>query len=415
VGSKTALRKLEAATAALTQSPTDLSAWLEICRALCAAGKNEQARRAFRDLGEAASTVGQVALAVACAIWLRDSGAPQEATALLDSIAATHCAGSRRIDSEMRPRPPAPPPAESRGETEAGQLDAKTIDQAIELAVGAMRAAARRAEEVGKEKLAPTPLVSVLSRGDFQKMCSVMRAAEHAKGAVIIEEGQSANELYWIARGGAEVSRGEHRLGELRADSFFGEIALVGAARRTARVTAARDTWLLEIPARSLEEIAAHAPNLAEELAVYARARLLSTVMRTSELFSRLSAQERAQLLPRFETQVFGAGSEVLKRGEAGSGLYVVVSGRCEVRQEAVVTPLGVGDGVGEMSLLSRGPAMADVIATERTVMLCLPRAKFDEFALEHPALLAEVYKLAVQREQSNRNEIIHDASDLIV
>ena len=79
-----------------------------------------------------------------------------------------------------------------------------------------------------------------------------------------------------------------------------------------------------------------------------------------------------------------------------------------------VLAVLAPGDAVGEMSLLARRPASFDVIAVERTVALSLSREKFDEVAVDHPTLLAEVYKLLVQRENDNL-ALVHDANDLVV
>jgi CRP-like cAMP-binding protein len=414
---QTALGELATAAAALAATPTDLRAWRQVAALLHAAGAQTEAHRAYRELGRAASDTKQVAFGVACAVFLREHGDEPGSAKLLEEIAATHSAGSKRIERTRRPQPPLPPPTartEGEGENRASGTD---VDRkgAVQRAEAAVTAAVERAAERRADLLAPTPLVDVLSAADFRELCAVMKLSEYESGDVIIEEGQRATELYWIARGEVEVARGEHKLGELRADAFFGEIALVGGTRRTARVTAGRDTWLLVIPAAAIEQIATRAPHLAEELAAYARARLLATVMRTSELFSRLSDEERTQLLPKFKAQVFEPATEILKRGTPGDGLYVVVSGRCEVRHQDLVVPIGVGDGVGEMSLLSRGACEADVVTTENTVMLYLPRASFDEIAVKHPALLAEVYKLMVQRDEAARTAIIHDASELIL
>ena len=81
---------------------------------------------------------------------------------------------------------------------------------------------------------------------------------------------------------------------------------------------------------------------------------------------------------------------------------------------DKVVSELQVGDGIGEMSLLARRPATFDVVAVDRTVVLSLSREKFDQVAVNHPTLLAEVYKLLVQRESANQ-ALVHDASELVV
>jgi CRP-like cAMP-binding protein len=233
---------------------------------------------------------------------------------------------------------------------------------------------------------------------------------------VIIEIGAPASSLFWLAHGTAVVSRADGaELGELHSGAFFGEIALVGGTRRTARVTAAGDAWLLEIPARAIETAAQKHPGLADVLARHARARLLANLVRTSELFRALSDEDRDALLAKLETQLVPAGTTFIREGRPNEHLWVVVSGRCEVRAAgAPISELGPGAAVGEISLVSGAPAVADVIALEPAVLLRLARRDFDVVARRHPSLLAEVEKLVVARETANR-ALFQDASDLIV
>ena len=53
------------------------------------------------------------------------------------------------------------------------------------------------------------------------------------------------------------------------------------------------------------------------------------------------------------------------------------------------------------------------VVATAPTALLRLAREEFDTVAVKYPALLAEVYKLLVEREQANQR-LVHDANDLV-
>lgn len=404
-------RQIGEPAAALEASPHDLGLWQRLAAALARAGQPEQAARAFAALGRAASDLGQVGLAVACARWLTQARRGDDADALIEAIAAAHCRGSDRIDGATRPRPPAPP-----GPPGPAAEPPSSLEAALELAERAVAAAVEGARERAPESLPPTPLIRVLEPDEFRELVSVMTLQQRRAGQIVIDVGQPARALYWIARGAVRVSREQALLGELRANSFFGEIALVGGTTRTARVTCEGDVWLLEVPAESLEQAAARAPKLARVLARYARSRLLANVMRTSELFSRLSEDERQALLPRFSTRMVATGESVIAEGADNDTLFVLVSGRCEVHRAGdQVIALGVGDGVGEASLLARKPASADVVATEPTVMLCLSRADFDDIAVEHPALLAEVYKLLVGREDASGDALVHDAEDLII
>jgi cAMP-dependent protein kinase regulator len=174
------------------------------------------------------------------------------------------------------------------------------------------------------------------------------------------------------------------------------------------------------IPRAALEAAAAKAAALADTLARYARSRLLATTMRTSEIFRRLEAADRDALVPRFESSVLAPAAKVIKAGEEGDRLHVVVSGELDVKRDGkTLGELGPGDVFGEMSLLGRRPATADVVARTRTVTLSLARARFDDIAMKHPALLAEVYKLVVQREAKNRADAAepHEvtADDIVV
>ena len=406
------LEDVGTAAAELEVAPSELGLWLRLARALETAGQAEQAECAYAALGEAASDLGSVALAVACAWWLADNGHKDAAAKLVDQISSAHCRGSSRLDKKLR-RPPVPPPAES-GELGLPLGDARTdpiaaANEAIALAV----ATARKRKPAA---LAPTPLVSVLDAAEVEQLIGQMNARWRGAGNVVVDVGQSADTLYWIARGKVVVTRGDHALGDLGSNAFFGEIALLTGTTRTARVTCAQRCWLLEMPAAAVEKIAARAPRLAKVLANYARARLLANVMRTSELFSRLTQDERRELLPKFETRFVQEGETVVARGDENSCLYVVASGGCDVRDEdGSIASLTVGDAVGEMSLLKRQPATADVVATDRSVLLALGREQFDTVADKHPGLLAEVYKLLVTREKENRDAIVHDASDLII
>ncbi len=410
--SKATTKELASAAEALHASPRDLSAWWQVAEALAELGEDRAATDCRADLGRAASELGAVALAVSCVLALKESDNDRLATALLDRIAKTHCRGSKRVDHAQGRVPPAPPAPANPATTPKG--DAKKRAQT------AIRAAIKDAQTRAPKVLPATPLVRFLSAEDFQTLVGVMTRKRFARGNVIVDLGDPADALYWIARGGVEVSRGEKLLGELRSDAFFGEIALIGATTRTARVACLEETEVLVIPASAALELAGKAPSLAKVLASHARSRLLSNVMRTSELFRRLSNDEKRSLLPHFETSLAETGDLVLTAGQDNERFFVLASGSCRVMaKDTCISELAVGDGFGEMSMLGRKPATFDVVAEGPALLLSVSRDKFDQIASDHPELLAEVYKLLVEREKENEggtvDATIVDADDLII
>lgn len=398
------LDDLAAATRKLRQHPRDTGAWLEVAALLQAVGATDDAERAFAAIGEGARIGGQVALAVACARHLADLGSVR-GPELVDQVIETYATGGPHFAFS---------PPRAHAATEPPPLDAELPDPLAEAHAVIERHGAWLTSRPSA-KGPPAPLLSALTKPGARALAGVMTARAFPAGTRIIEVGEPATALYWIAHGSVSVTRGDAPLGELHSGAFFGEIALVGGTRRTARVTAQGDVWVLEIPARAIETAATKHPQLAEVLAFHARARLLANLTRTSELFRALGDDDRDALLGKFATELVEAGAQFITEGQTNDYLWVVVAGRCEVRSAGgAIAELGPGAAVGEISLVSGAPAVADVVAVEPAVLLRLSRTDFDAVARKHPTLLAEVERLVVARETANR-ALFQDATDLIV
>ena len=121
--------------------------------------------------------------------------------------------------------------------------------------------------------------------------------------------------------------------------------------------------------------------------------------MNTEELLSRvglfhsLNKKHIAQLVRCSTTQKYESGDVIVKQGDTGLGLYVIVSGRVDVRQERpgqepiLLNTLGTGDFFGEMALLDDYPRSATVIAREPTECLTLSKWHFLAELESHPEM----------------------------
>jgi cAMP-dependent protein kinase regulator len=68
---------------------------------------------------------------------------------------------------------------------------------------------------------------------------------------------------------------------------------------------------------------------------------------------------------------------------------------------------------VGEISLVLRRPATADVVAVHTTVALELTRDAFHAAIREHPGLLQQLYEVATSREEETRSVVAREALDV--
>jgi len=93
--------------------------------------------------------------------------------------------------------------------------------------------------------------------------------------------------------------------------------------------------------------------------------------LRRVDIFQPLSDEEVKKIAGFCESQIFLEGEAIIREGEAGSSLFVIISGIIAVLkqddkhqdQEIELARLGVGNFVGEMSLLTGEPRSATVKA----------------------------------------------------
>ena len=113
------------------------------------------------------------------------------------------------------------------------------------------------------------------------------------------------------------------------------------------------------------------------------RARCAS-LLASVPLFRPLTAVQRDLLLDSATEQSFPAGHVLIRESDPPDRLFVILSGRVRVLEvasdspvELIVGELGVGEILGELSVLRNQPRSATVVAIERTHCLVIPQTEF--------------------------------------
>ena len=96
---------------------------------------------------------------------------------------------------------------------------------------------------------------------------------EVPEGAVIVKEGEFANEFMAIEEGTAKVTRGGEQIGTLGPGDIFGEIGLLEKERRMATVEATSRVKLIKIEHWELQRMKKTLPGVYEKIAAVAGAR----------------------------------------------------------------------------------------------------------------------------------------------
>jgi CRP-like cAMP-binding protein len=397
-------------SAAVVQQDASVpSALILTCRLLAEAGRTEAAIEGF-ELGiKRAIDTGNLPLAVAAVGDLKMLGI--DVAAHVDEIATAFCAPSERLSNVAGPPPPPLPHDENFEPLSSFLSGPALLSKATEIIHEASKDYAAL-DASGFALIPPVSLFSTLQKDDLRALIECFEMITVPAGRAVINEGEEGAEAYIVARGELEVRRSDDdegrtvTLARLTNGALFGEMALLSRAPRAASVVACRPSILLMARRDALEDVAERRPAVGVELAAHCRRRMVTNLVRTSKVLLSVDKNQRPALVERFETKVFEKNEKLIVDGKDVTGLHLIASGEVAVigREEGgenfVLATHGVGETVGEVALVFRRKAQADVVAVIPTVTLHLPREDFLGLIRDHPAILVGLYMCAVERDE---------------
>lgn len=115
-------------------------------------------------------------------------------------------------------------------------------------------------------------------------------------------------------------------------------------------------------------------------------------VLRRVKILADLSEPQLERFVQFMEIQAVRQWHEIVKQGDPGDSMFLVLEGELRVRlliggKESILTTLGPGEFVGEISLFDHGPRSADVIANKDSVLLKVSVANFERLMARAPEL----------------------------
>ncbi len=385
--------------------PQNLDARLRVADALLALGEVQRAAVVYTAVARYSANAGYPLRALV-ALKVLSALDPQLAV-LLGSIAELYSVDSARLGRGVRLAPG--DPAQALPPT----LDLSKQIALAELVPHAEKIAADLTGAQYPEKLPPIPLFSELSASAFGQVLTALKLRRARPGETIIAEGEPGQAFFVVARGEVRVHKrlahGEDlALASLHEGAIFGEMALVSAAPRSATVTAVTDTDLLEFDREALAGASREVSTLAAALDKFTRERLLQNLMGSSPLFSPLDRKQRLDLVRRFTAHDVAAGVQIVREGEPGRGLFVLLAGEADVSKvdgdsKVLLATLKAGDVFGEISLLGDEDATATVTAARQSTVLFLAKDVFARLIQAFPQIREYVSGLSEERLMDTR------------
>jgi CRP-like cAMP-binding protein len=404
-----ALRLYDAIVAA---APLDVDARIRVADAALALG-DPGAARVYRAAGWYCLRSGHPLSALVCARVLEAHGA--DASDLTAALVVTYGSESDLLGKGAT-RIPLPPDSLALAVPDVRQ---PAPSDAVAVAIDRAERAAASGELPAA--LHPIPLLSALSEAAFRRVLGTLVLRRLPAGALVIREGEPGQAFYFVASGRLRVyaTDGLGRqtdLAELGETAVFGEMALLSAQPRSASVVCSTEVDLLEVGRQSLAQLADELGPVAEALHGFTRERLLGNLMATSPLFRPFPRMQQRDLLRRFTSHDVAPATVVIHEGEAGRGLFVVLSGELDVSRrgsDGAAVPLGAlrtGDVFGEMAILRNAATTATVVCVRPATVLFLAAEYVARIVAGVPEIKSYLEALAEDREIDNQLVMGEDA-----
>jgi cAMP-dependent protein kinase regulator len=394
-------------------------------RLLGEGGREEAAREACTVAARRAIDVENLPLAVASAREAGRFGA--DVGPLLDEIAEAFCTSSPRQGRGATPPIPLPPASEF-SPLPSVLTGVALNNKACELVHQAQRALS----ESTRPPIGAVPLFSALDQPSLRELLEALVPEWLPAGHTVIEQGAPGRAAYWVARGELEARRATKSggarsagggpsppgqpgptisLARLRGGSLFGEMALLSRAPRAGSVVSLRPSVVVRVDKSALDRVAQRHPVIGTQLGEHCRDRMVQNLLRV------VPERDLPALVSRFRIVCFEQQDKLVEQDQHPQGLFLVASGEVAiVRREGesdplVLKTLGVGDVVGEVATILRRKTSAEVVAVHPTVTLFLETGALLDLVKDHPVILAELYLLAVHRDEETRAILDEEAS----
>lgn len=139
-----------------------------------------------------------------------------------------------------------------------------------------------------------------------------------------------------------------------------------------------------------------------------------TSILKNVSLFQNLNQQLLKGLGKSCTERSYKVGEALVRQGNPGVGLFIIVSGRVRVEkttddgEKLVLATHGPGEVIGEMAVLDGAPRTADVIAETDTQCLVLASWAFNSFMETHPKVALHILPVVVTRFRETNEALIN-------
>jgi CRP-like cAMP-binding protein len=134
-------------------------------------------------------------------------------------------------------------------------------------------------------------------------------------------------------------------------------------------------------------------------------------MLKSFPVFAPLSDNDLYDLFTLLRFKKYGRDEIILRAGDPGTNLYIILTGRVEVVDDdgETITELQSGGVFGEMSLLTGAPVVTSVYSREETKLATLTSKDFKHVLHRYPVLHVFFYRLLIDRAGSKSRQLTRE------
>ncbi len=249
-----------------------------------------------------------------------------------------------------------------------------------------------------------------IARSCFESLGKVVAVAQ---GEPFFTEGNMGERMYLLLEGEASLIRGKKVIDIIKAGEIFGEMAAITQQPRTATAMARTACRVVSLDAKQFQQGIQGTPEFALMLmsSMINRLRLIDAMLSMTHslpdwagkserrVFDKKLLDELTAALPARPPQRFPAKNVIMREGDGGVFMYVVLQGRITVSiKSTIVERIGAGGIVGEMALLDQSPRAATAVAETECELLAINRNDFLALVKAKPAFVVSLLRNIAER-----------------
>lgn len=232
-------------------------------------------------------------------------------------------------------------------------------------------------------------LVDQLSDYETRDFLEHGRLMEVEVGNDIVQQGEINRNFYLILEGSMRVhmnTKNDHHieLSHLGPGHFFGEFACVYQLPRSASVTSAKSSLVLEFSDLAISQLMQRSPIAGERLMRIVQSRLIHSMSYSHPAMTELPEADRKWLAEESHLLEFQADALITRNGEMKDRCCIIVYGSATAihteDDKTVELPMETGEMFGDISTYLSLPPNTIVRTNSRCLVCSMPRKVFQSF-----------------------------------